>query len=455
MLTNESRHAGSAPQKPVLRSVLRQKLRENVIARHSTRGIGRQWAQNPMALFTVSLSAIALLLLALTAQVPAVAQETTSTGKPDTVMVTAGRIAGDAKSTRFYMDLNQNTQFTTFLMADPPRIVIDGPPMVFQFANPDDIEPRGLISYVRYGAISRDRSRIVLSLAEPAEISQTSTMELADEGKFRLLMDITATSQESFEAKITEQHEEIGTSGEVATKGDRVRRQDRPGDRFLVVIDPGHGGIDGGARGVIGTREKDLVLEVSRRVADAIRAAGPFEVKLTRDEDVFMSLRERVSFARRNNADLVISIHADSLRQKWVRGASVYTLSKRASDELAAQLAESENMADIVAGLDNPVEEDAVTDILADLTARETKIFSRSFSATLVNQLSSDINMIKNPQRSASFVVLTAPEVPGVLVELGYLSNEEDEKLMNEAQWQEDLARLLAKSVQAFFQPRL
>jgi N-acetylmuramoyl-L-alanine amidase len=112
-------------------------------------------------------------------------------------------------------------------------------------------------------------------------------------------------------------------------------------------------------------------------------------------------------------------------------------------------------MADIVAGLDNPVEEDAVTDILADLTARETKIFSRSFSSTLVNHLMTDINMIKNPQRSASFVVLTAPEVPGVLVELGYLSNGEDEKLMNDEKWQEDLARLLAQSVRTFFQPRL
>jgi N-acetylmuramoyl-L-alanine amidase len=383
------------------------------------------------------------------------AQDKFGPGESETVTVTAGRIAGDANSTRFFMDMDKSFEFAAFLMAEPPRIVIDGPAMLFQFANPDDIEPRGLISFLRYGAISRDRSRVVLSLTGPAEISQVKTLELPDGGKFRLLMDISSTSPENFTARISEQHQEIGKSGEIATKGDRVRPDGRSAGKFLVIVDPGHGGIDGGAKGVMGTREKDLVLAVSRKVADAIRAAGPFEVKLTREEDVFMSLRERVNFARRNNADLVISIHADSLRQKWVRGASVYTLSKRASDELAAQLAESENMADIVAGLDNPVEEDAVTDILADLTARETKIFSRSFSATLVNHLMSDINMIKNPQRSASFVVLTAPEVPGVLVELGYLSNDEDEKLMNDESWQEDLARLLAQSVRTFFQPRL
>lgn len=168
-----------------------------------------------------------------------------------------------------------------------------------------------------------------------------------------------------------------------------------------------------------------------------------------------MSLRERVNFARRNHADLFVSLHADSLRQKWVRGASIYTLSKRASDDLALQLAESENMADIVAGLDSPEEEDAVTDILADLTARETAVFSKAFSSTLIRLLSNDIELIKNPQRSASFVVLKAPEIPGALLELGYLSNPDDESLLTDPKWQQNIASLIARSVKEFFEPRM
>lgn len=368
--------------------------------------------------------------------------------------VTAGRVAGDDNSARFYMDLDRKVEFSTFLMDDPTRVVIDGPSMLFRFENPEDLNPRGVISYLRYGAISRDRSRIVISLRRPAKISAKSMRELDSAGKYRLTVDLTTISARAFKERIRRQQDLMGKSGESARKGGRVRPAQRREGRFLVVVDPGHGGIDGGAKGARGIREKDITLAVARHLAAKIRAEGPFDVKLTRDSDIFLSLKERVSFARRNRADLVISIHADSLRQKWVRGASVYTLSRNASDHLAAELAESERMADIVAGLDDPVEDDAVTDILADLTARETKVFSRSFSSTLVRLLSSDIHMIKNPQRSADFVILKAPEVPGVLIELGYLSNEDDEKLMTDPKWQREIARLLAGSVRAFFQPR-
>ncbi|MEM7462761.1 MAG: N-acetylmuramoyl-L-alanine amidase [Pseudomonadota bacterium] len=381
--------------------------------------------------------------------------ETVNTEPQAPALVSAGRVAGDENSTRLYFDFDRKVEFKSFLMDEPGRVVLDGPSMLFRFTNPDDLEPRGLVSFLRYGAIGQDRSRIVISLSDPAEISEVKLLEIESGKKFRLVIDLNRISEEEFKQSIADQQELLGKSGETAIKGDRLRPAQKKEGHFVIVLDPGHGGIDGGAIGASGVREKDLTLKIAKLLAKKISSKGPFDVKLTRDSDVFLSLRERVNFARRNNADLVISIHADSLKQKWVRGASIYTLSNKASDALAEQLAESENMADIAAGLDNPVEEEVVSGILADLTARETKVFSLAFSSTLTGNLSSGIKMIKNPQRSAGFMVLKAPEVPGVLLELGYLSNAEDEKLLTDPEWQENIVRLIANSVLSFFEPRM
>lgn len=368
----------------------------------------------------------------------------------------AGRIAGDDTSTRLFFDFDRRVELSKFFMEKPDRLVIDGPPILFRIAEPELVEPRGLVTFLRYGAITARKSRIVVSLARPVEMSRFEVVEIEKGGKYRLVVDLVPTSAEKFRAAIADQHARFGSSGEVATKGDRVRvAPDIDDGRFTVVVDPGHGGIDGGAKGRKGGLEKDLTLAVGTKIARAIAAAGPFDVKQTRTEDVFLSLGERVSFARRHQADLVISVHADSLRQKWVRGATVYTLSKRASDQLAHELAESENMSDLIAGLDNPEEEDVVQDILAELTARETSKYSRTFSRELVRHLEKQIRLIKNPQRSAGFVVLKAPEIPGVLVELGYLSNTEDEKLMYDEEWQDSVAEQVAAAVRNFFGGRL
>jgi N-acetylmuramoyl-L-alanine amidase len=366
----------------------------------------------------------------------------------------AGRIAGNGKSTRIFFDIDRKMEFSNFFMDNPARLVIDGPPMLFRFANPNDLEPRGLVSFLRYGAIARDRSRIVISLAGPARISDISIREINDGALYRLVIDLASVDPQVFEALVRKQQQITEKSAKNATSGNVPDFEPKSEGRFRIVIDPGHGGIDSGAIGVNGTREKDLTLEISDLIAKQIRELGTFDVKLTRNEDIYLSLRERVDFSRQAEADLIISVHADSLRQKWVRGAAVYTLSQTASDDLAEQLAHSENMTDIVAGLDSPEEDEVVTGILADLTARETKVFSRRFSSTLIRFLEPELNMLKNPQRSASFVVLQAPEVPGVLVELGYLSNAEDEKMLTDPEWQEDVAVLVARAVVTFFESR-
>ncbi len=371
--------------------------------------------------------------------------------------VTGGRIAGDMESTRVFFDLDRKVEFSSFYMTGPDRIVIDAPALLFRFAEADALVPRGLVSFRQFGAITRERSRIVLSLAQPAKITSIAVEEVEPGKQYRLVVDLAKSTREEFAAMLERQRELVGVSGAVVTKGDRVRKPvaAKKEGRFTVVIDPGHGGIDSGAVGKNGTEEKNLTLALGKLMKAKIAQSGPYDVLMTREEDVFMSLRDRVAFFRQNSADLVISIHADSLRLSQFRGASIYTLSETASDRLSHELAELENMADIVGGLAASTEDDEVRGILAEFTSRETDRFSMAFSSTLVAELGKGIQLVKNPQRHAAFAVLKAPEVPGVLLEMGYLSNEEDEKLLLDSKWQDTTASLVASAVNNFFKPRL
>ncbi|MEM9332366.1 MAG: N-acetylmuramoyl-L-alanine amidase [Pseudomonadota bacterium] len=364
------------------------------------------------------------------------------------------RVAGDEATTRFFLDIDKNLSIKTFYMDEPYRIIIDLEETVFNFSQEAKPIARGLISAVQFGRISKGRSRIVLSLSGPAEIIKATMQKRLDENYYRFLLDMDSTDQKTFAALLDTQSKALGESGGIAIRGDRVRPIEKAAGRFTVVLDPGHGGIDGGASGRGGAREKDIVLAFAKILADQIESRGPYDVLFTREEDVFVSLRERLDFSRRSKADLFISLHADSLGQRFVRGATIYTLSKRASDRVSAQLAESENRVDLLAGL--PIERDVevVSDILADLTTRETKKFSRTFSNILVASLKDEIFLIKNPQRSAAFGVLKAPEVPSVLLELGYLSNSEDEKLMQQPEWQNKVAEAVGIAVDRFFSLR-
>ena len=367
----------------------------------------------------------------------------------------AARIMGDESSTRVLIDFDTLISAKILYMDQPRRIVIELPRTVFSFAKNRGFEPRGLIALVRHGAISKDTTRIVFSLKTPAKVSHQVVSPLNSGDGHRLILDIEAIPQTEFATLIQKQSKIRGVSGDVVTKGDRVYRGKRNNGRFKIVVDPGHGGIDGGASGVGGTVEKDVTFAVALQIRTELEKSGMFDVELTRNEDVFVSLRQRVDFTRRAHADLFISIHADSLSQRHVRGSTIYTLSKKASDNLSARLAESENLSDLVAGLALPEEEDVVTDILVELTARETIRFSRHFSGILTGALKNHINLIKNPQRYAAFGVLKAPEVPSILLELGYLSNKQDEKLMRSEKWQATVAQSVSAAVVKFFKPRL
>ncbi|MGH7116289.1 MAG: N-acetylmuramoyl-L-alanine amidase family protein [Stellaceae bacterium] len=226
-----------------------------------------------------------------------------------------------------------------------------------------------------------------------------------------------------------------------------------PPRRPMVVLDPGHGGIDPGAVGAGGVYEKTIAFATARDLARDLVATGRFRVALTRGPDEFVPLRERVARARALHADLFLSVHADMLPNAAMRGLSVFTLSAKASDREAAALAESENR-DMVNGVRFSREPRVIGEILADLTRDHTDNQSIELARDIVAALGHDVTLLDNPRRAADFAVLTAPAIPSALVELGCLSNPAEERMLQQPQYQRRLARGLAQAIETYFETR-
>ena len=365
------------------------------------------------------------------------------------------RLGGDAKQTRFVVDLSRKIPINAFTLANPYRVVVDLPQVAFHIPHKAGTEGRGLIKSFRYGLVMAGGSRIVLDLAGPVRIDKAFTLEAAEGQPARLVLDLTATDRESYLRT-------IALDNRVA-RTDSIRKPDpvvpgADGDRRpVVVIDPGHGGIDEGTRAASGETEKNIVLAFAKTLRDRLQAMGKYRVLLTRADDTYISLGERVRFARANKAALFISIHADALprRDGDAQGASIYTLSDTASDAEAARLADEENRADVIAGVDLTTEPDDVADILIDLAQRETKAFSTQFARTLSGELKNVARLHKHPLKSAGFRVLKSPDVPSVLVELGYMSTKDDMVHLMSPVWRSRTADSLVTAVNSFFAPRL
>lgn len=374
------------------------------------------------------------------------------------ILARGATLVEEGGRTRVTMDLSRPVAIETFGLIEPYRVVIDLPEARFDFGAETGRDGKGAIQSWRYGLFMAGRSRLVFDMAGPVRIYRAAVEPPAADGWSRLVLEVGPASREEFvavhvrQARTTPLVEGTG----ILPKGDRqaIRPQRH---KPVVVIDPGHGGIDVGTRSpATGTFEKGVVLEIAKLLERKLIATGRYEVHMTRRDDSFVALGDRVRFARAHHADLFLSVHADAEYDRLVRGATVYTLDDKASDAQAAALAAKENASDALAGVVPEEAPSEVADILIDLTVRETKRFSHVLARNLIDDLKSVGRMVKsNPHRFANFRVLKAHDIPSALIELGFLSNKEDEQLLMSADWRDKTTSALVASVDRFFQNRI
>jgi len=393
---------------------------------------------------------------------PAGASERAAVARPSTPVppdlfpiATEARLGGDASRTRLVMDLSRPIQVAAFTLADPYRVVVDLPQVTFQLPARTGENGRGLIKAFRYGLVMQGGSRIVIDASGPVRIDRAFVLEPVDSQPARLVLDLVSIDRATFMRNLAL---EAKPRRAPETKPAETAKHNNNDTRPLIVIDPGHGGPDTGTVAASGEMEKTIVLDFAQALSEKLEKSGKYRVSMTRTDDRFVALGERVRMARQQGAALFVSIHADALAARGetdVRGATVYTVSDTASDSEAARLAEDENKADAIAGVDLSSEPEEVADILIDLTQRETKNFSAHFARTVVGELKSAAKLHKHPLKSAGFKVLKAPDVPSVLIELGYVSNKEDLKLMTTDAWRARTSSAVAQAVNRFFSTRL
>jgi N-acetylmuramoyl-L-alanine amidase len=380
------------------------------------------------------------------------------------------RLAGDARQTRFILDLDKPVQFRAFALADPYRVVVDLPQVSFQLPAGVGATGRGLVKAYRYGLVMPGGSRIVFDLTGPAKIAKSYVLEAANGQPPRLVLEFEEVDRTAFVQSLApESRPELRPA--IAEANAAVARADTPAavpssaapssppdKRPVVVIDPGHGGVDNGTQAGGGDiMEKNLVLGFGLALRDRIEKSGKYRVVMTRTDDTFIPLGDRVKIARNESAALFVSIHADALRRGEgdAQGATIYTLSDKASDSEAERLADTENKSDAIGGVSLADEPTEVADILIDLVQRETKTFSNRFARALMGEMKSTVRMHKHPLKSAGFRVLKAPDVPSVLVELGYVSNKGDLEHLVSENWRNRTVGAMAQAIDAFLAKRL
>jgi N-acetylmuramoyl-L-alanine amidase len=379
-------------------------------------------------------------------------------------LATDVRLAGDERRTRFILELDRKIDMRAFALANPNRVVVDIPQVTFQLPAGVGEASRGVVKAFRYGLVMPGGSRIVMDLKRPARIDKAYVLEAENGQPPKLIVELVATDRASFMQSIAVENRKAlaaaapdKTAAAVAAAIAAGNGNSSNDTRPVVVIDPGHGGIDEGAQTASGVNEKSIVLEFAKALRARIEKAGKYRVVMTRDDDTFIPLADRVKIARQHKAALFLSVHADSLPggQGDAQGATIYTLSDTASDEEAAKLAEAENRADAIAGINLTEEPADVADILIDLARRETKTFSNRFARTLVKEMKQVARLHKHPLKSAGFRVLKAPDVPSVLLELGYVSNKDDYQLLVSDSWRSRTVGSVAQAVELFFGKRM
>ena len=366
------------------------------------------------------------------------------------------RIASHGAATRVVIDLSKPVDYRYISLGQPPRLAIDLPDVDWS-VGADAARAVGLIKGFRFGQPRPGVSRIVLDVAQPFAIDRVFELPPNGTRGHRIVTDLVGKRVNG------QHHESKHAITPAAAPGDTqaaavmvirppARKPPPPAAR-IIVIDPGHGGVDPGAIGsTTNILEKEVALRMGLALRKRLEATGRYRVIMTRDEDRIVRLRDRLQLARQSQGELFISLHADSVEQApEVRGASVYTLSERASNDEAGRLARKENRADILAGVDLSDQEDIVTEILIDLAQRDANNKSVRFAELLVDELKGATRMAKRRRAQAGFVVLKSPDMPSVLVELGYLSNSADERALADDAHIAKLAAAVAQAVDLYF----
>lgn len=369
-----------------------------------------------------------------------------------TPVAVAAHLTDEGESAKLTFDLSGPVEGHARPIAEPDRILIDIPEVEFQI-NPNGAKlvssrDGAIVKALRFGLLSQGRSRIVIELARPACVEKLETKPVARGSEAsRLTLELKACGEATFATAVrASQPTPTPSPSESAAAL-------APSGPPVIVLDPGHGGVDGGAYGVRGSVEKSIVFDYALELKRELEATGKYKVLMTRTSDAFVSLEDRVKFAQDANAALFVSIHADTLPGAGsdVSGTTVYTCSDRASDVEAARIAERENAADKAAGADRKDDAAGVADILFDLKRRETRAYAHLFSREVVAQWQGAGHLNHNPERSAGFMVLKAPDFPSVLVELGYLSNPQDVANLVSPDWRAKTAAAMTTAIGRFF----
>jgi N-acetylmuramoyl-L-alanine amidase len=360
-------------------------------------------------------------------------------------VASAIRLHDHTTHTRFVVELSGNVEFKIRSLASPYRLAIDVPALSWSVPLLQ-AAPVGLISKVECAPQGAASTGIFLDLTGPARVLQSFVLPATATTPTRLVIDLEPTTAEAY----------LASASEVSRGGKKVAvEKSKPAEfkKRIIVLDPGHGGIDPGSIGQSGTYEKFITLAAARDLKMHLEATGRYKVMLTRDGDESLALRKRTEIAHGAEADIFISLHADSIADPSIRGLSVYTLSEKASDAEAEALAAHENQADIIIGMDLTNETAEVRNILVDLAQRESRNLATHLAGKLIGELQREVRLLPNTHRFAGFAVLKSPDIPSVLIEMGYMSNRADESDLKKDAYRGKLMAAILRGLDQYFSP--
>ncbi|MEP7241525.1 MAG: N-acetylmuramoyl-L-alanine amidase [Devosia sp.] len=412
--------------------------------------------------------------------------------------VLAARVSTTAERARLVVDLTAPASFSTVSLLDPERIAVDLKVSAVHITGAPSVAGQGIVASFVAGMAADGQAQVELTLTQPAVVQQAYMLDVVGDQPARLVVDLIVSTDTDFKARAASdlagalalrgsdaaseaspasssdtvgpdgsaepamapseaasvpepQSVEPPSSAEVPSESAAADNAPPSLSKPLIVLDPGHGGVDNGASAPNGDHEKDITLAFTLQLRDALVQSGHFDVALTRDDDTYLTLNERVALARQNRADLFVSLHADTFQQADIRGASIYTRDETATDILDKVLADGENRADIVAGYVSQDSKPAVVSILVDLMRRQARQQAFVAASDIVKSMEPNVALRRFPVRQADFFVLQAPDVPSVLIELGFLSNSEDIANLENQAWRQTMIKAISQGIEAYF----